>query len=168
MLRSSRHDIYVLHPKKTKPAKNGNEGSSMETTTRAEQKQSSPDATNAMEITIPAKDEPSSAISPSQDLEMKTEDGLQQGGLSASKHATSEPLSAINNAQQQKGKQKKDDVKPEQGERPSGSSGTADNTGDPMEGLTNSMSSLKFIPPSIRFGRGGRGRARGRGGLARS
>lgn len=34
--------------------------------------------------------------------------------------------------------------------------------GDGMDGLTKSMSALKFVPPSIRFGRG-----RGKGGLAR-
>lgn len=34
-----------------------------------------------------------------------------------------------------------------------------------MEGLTDAMSSLKFVPPSVRFGRG---RGRGRGGFARS
>ena len=34
---------------------------------------------------------------------------------------------------------------------------------DVMESLTSGLSSLKFIPPSVRFGRGGR-----RGGLAKS
>lgn len=38
-----------------------------------------------------------------------------------------------------------------------------DNAKDPMEGIINSMSALKFIPPSVRFGRG-KGKAR----LARS
>lgn len=35
-------------------------------------------------------------------------------------------------------------------------------TDDAMDDITESMSALKFVPPSIRFGRG-----RGRGGLAR-
>jgi len=34
-----------------------------------------------------------------------------------------------------------------------------------MEGLTGAMSSLKFVPPSVRFGRG---RGRGRGGFSRN
>jgi len=34
-----------------------------------------------------------------------------------------------------------------------------------MEGLTGAMSSLKFVPPSVRFGRG---RGRGRGGFSRT
>jgi hypothetical protein len=34
-----------------------------------------------------------------------------------------------------------------------------------MEGLTGAMSSLKFVPPSVRFGRG---RGKGRGGFSRS
>jgi hypothetical protein len=36
---------------------------------------------------------------------------------------------------------------------------------DPMESLTGAMSSLKFVPTSVRFGRG---RGRGRGGFSRS
>jgi hypothetical protein len=34
-----------------------------------------------------------------------------------------------------------------------------------MEGLTGAMSALKFVPPSVRFGRG---RGKGRGGFSRS
>ena len=42
-------------------------------------------------------------------------------------------------------------------------------TGDPMEGLTSELDALKFIPSSVRFGRGkGRGRGRGRGGFSTS
>lgn len=36
---------------------------------------------------------------------------------------------------------------------------------DDMEGLIGGMSALKFVPPSVRFGRG---RGRGRGGFSRS
>jgi hypothetical protein len=34
-----------------------------------------------------------------------------------------------------------------------------------MEGLTGAMSALKFVPPSVRFGRG---RGKGRGGFSRT
>ena len=45
-----------------------------------------------------------------------------------------------------------------------GNSKRAEGKGDDaMEGLTSGMSSLTFVPPSVRFGRGGK-----RGGLAKS
>lgn len=47
---------------------------------------------------------------------------------------------------------------------PAVTANTKDKTAeDPLEGITNSMSALKFVPPSIRFGRG-----RGKQGLAPS
>jgi hypothetical protein len=41
----------------------------------------------------------------------------------------------------------------------------AERDGDEMNGLTDALSALKFVPPSIRFGRG---RGKGRGGFSRT
>lgn len=43
--------------------------------------------------------------------------------------------------------------------------GSQEDDNHDMEGLTGAMSALKFIPPSVRFGRG---RGRGRGGFSRT
>lgn len=53
-----------------------------------------------------------------------------------------------------------------QEESPEGSILTPQGSQDAdMEGLTGAMSSLKFVPPSVRFGRG---RGKGRGGFSRT
>lgn len=53
-----------------------------------------------------------------------------------------------------------------QGESPEGSILTPGSSQDvDMEGLAGAMSALKFVPPSVRFGRG---RGRGRGGFSRT
>ncbi|TVY51875.1 Zinc finger protein [Lachnellula cervina] len=52
---------------------------------------------------------------------------------------------------------------PESPEREAPSSPSSEDAD--MEGLTGAMSSLKFVPPSVRFGRG---RGRGRGGFSRT
>ncbi|KAL1637854.1 hypothetical protein SLS56_000411 [Neofusicoccum ribis] len=178
MLRDSRHDMYTQHPKKGKPAKNAEKKAAKSPNLKEEgttaMQQAPSDLSATMDITTPVKNEPPTPSS-TQDVDMETGDGHQPNNLSVSKHATDKPRSAIAAAKQQK----KKDEKGEQGEAAARSTGNGtvsssksvddDTSNDPMERLTTSLSALNFVPPSIRFGRGGgRGRGRGRGGFARS
>lgn len=193
MLRSSRNDIYTHNPKKkaaekaraktekTKADEDNppkthiifdEDGSTPQISKQEpEQKQ---DHSDAMEVVNPTNEAPSTPIA-SQDIEMGSLESEHPSGLAASKHATDLPPPTVKGPQK-KGKKKQNKKKDDQDNNTKGTDSTHEGTRpsseavneatDPMEGLTKSMSSLKFVPPSIRFGRGGRGR--GRGGFAKS
>lgn len=189
MLRSSRHDVYTLQPrqKRAEKPKAKAEGKKVAKShvifdedgkTPMNLNAETTPKEDAMDIVGPTNKDPPDAI-PNQDVEMETDESSRTDGLAMSKHATDPPRSDRDKSSQKKGKQRKDQRKGKHGEELSGSTSTGpsnvsskdpkDSADDPMEGLTASMSSLKFVPPSIRFGRGGRGgRGRGRGGFARS
>ncbi|EKG12398.1 Zinc finger C2H2-type protein [Macrophomina phaseolina MS6] len=135
---------------------------------------------DVMDVVNPANED-SPAPGPSQDVDMKTDGNTPPASLSASKHAPDMPRLDFVKGAKKKGYQTKfqGEAKPNEnstgpvsaGEGGASSQPPEDPSDDPMEGLTASMSLLKFVPPSIRFGRGGgrgRGRGRGRGGFTRS
>ncbi|OMP82985.1 Zinc finger protein 511 [Diplodia seriata] len=194
MLRSSRKDIYTRNPKKTaaekarakaektkadekNPAKTHiifDEDGSIPQGSKQESEQKQ-DPSDAMDVVNSTGDVPSTPNT-TQDVEMVSHENEHPSGLLASAHATKLPPSNSAKDVQQKGKKKVVKNTDEQGGNAPGtdsardgtvsSSQTVDGVSDPMEGLTKSMSSLKFVPPSIRFGRGG-GRGKGRGGFAK-
>ncbi|KAL1634055.1 hypothetical protein SLS58_010849 [Diplodia intermedia] len=193
MLRSSRKDIYTRNPKKAAAEKArakaektkadeknsakthiifDEDGSTPQSSKQeSEQKQ---DPSDAMDVVNSTGDVPSTPNT-TQDVEMVSHKNEHPSGLLASEHATKLPSSNSVNDVQQKGKKKGVKNADEQGGNAPGTDSARDGTvpssqtvdvSDPMEGLTKSMSSLKFVPPSIRFGRGG-GRGKGRGGFAK-
>ncbi|OJD30867.1 c2h2 type zinc finger domain protein [Diplodia corticola] len=194
MLRSSRKDIYTRNSNKPaagkarakaemtkadekKSAKThiifNDDGSTPQSTQlKLEQTQ---EPSDAMDVVCPTSDDPS-VPNTVQDVEMVSHENEHPSGLSASKHATKLPPSTLAKDAQQKGKEKDVNNKGEQHGDTTGignardgavfSPRAVDDVSDAMEGLTKSMSSLKFVPPSIRFGRGG-GRGKGRGGFAK-